>query len=150
MNIGKLLLVSALCHFSVNADAENIEGTFVPFKYGDFNQWITRSIKESGIIGGDTKTLYEIGPTQHINGNVAYTNKGGSPWATSNVYAKVSGITKTNNNLLIFIFYFLLGITFFFEVTVFFIVFCVFSFFSSAFFSPLSIPTSSTVKISAL
>ena len=60
MNISKLLLVSALCHFSINADAENIEGTFVPFKYGDFNQWITRSIKESGIIGGDTKTLYEI------------------------------------------------------------------------------------------
>lgn len=99
MNIGKLFLVSALCHFSINAYAENIEETFVPFKYGDFNQWITRSIKESGIIGGDTKTLYEIGPTQHINGNVAYTNKGGSPWATSNVYAKVSGITKTNNSV---------------------------------------------------
>ena len=79
--------------------AEEKEGTFVPFKYGDFNQWITRSIKESGIIGGDTKTLYEIGPQQHIDGNVAYTNKGGSPWATSNVYAKVSGITKTNNSV---------------------------------------------------
>ena len=79
--------------------AEEKEGTFVLFKYGDFNQWITRSIKESGIIGGDTKTLYEIGPQQHIDGNVAYTNKGGSPWATSNVYAKVSGITKTNNSV---------------------------------------------------
>ena len=99
MNIGKLFLVSALCHFSINAYAEIIEGTFVPLKYGDFNQWITRSIKESGIIGGDTKTLYEIGPTQHINGNVAYTNKGGSPWATSNDYEKVSGITKTNNSV---------------------------------------------------
>lgn len=71
-------------------------GKFVLFKYGDFNQWVTREVKESGIIGGDTKTLYEIGPTQTITGNIPYTNKGGSPWGTSNVMAKVSGITKTN------------------------------------------------------
>ena len=69
---------------------------FVPFKYGDFNSWVTRHGKESGIIGGDTKTLYEVGPTQSISGNEPYTNKGGSPWGTSNVMAKVSGITKTN------------------------------------------------------
>ena len=69
---------------------------FVPFKYGDFNSWVTRHVKESGIIGGDTKTLYEVGPTQSISGNEPYTNKGGSPWGTSNVMAKVSGITKTN------------------------------------------------------
>ena len=69
---------------------------FVPFKYGDFNSWVTRHVKESGIIGGDTKTLYEVGPTQRISGNEPYTNKGGSPWGTSNVMAKVSGITKTN------------------------------------------------------
>ena len=69
---------------------------FVPFKYGDFNSWVTRHVKESGIIGGDTKTLYEVGPTQSISGNEPYTNKGGSPWGTLNVMAKVSGITKTN------------------------------------------------------
>ena len=69
---------------------------FVPFKYGDFNSWVTRHVKESGIIGGDIKTLYEVGPTQSISGNEPYTNKGGSPWGTSNVMAKVSGITKTN------------------------------------------------------
>ena len=27
-------------------------------KFGDFDQWIVRNIKESGIIGGDTKQLY--------------------------------------------------------------------------------------------
>lgn len=95
MKSGRVLLLALLCAM-VNVKAENVEGTFVPFKYGDFNSWVTRDIKESGIIGGNTKTLYEIGPKQHITGNVAYTNKGGSPWATSNVYAKVSGITKTN------------------------------------------------------
>ncbi|MCM1476062.1 MAG: PCMD domain-containing protein [Muribaculaceae bacterium] len=63
-------------------------------KYGDFSQWITRNITESKIIGGKKKTLYEIGPTQTLNGNNPYINLGGSPWATCNVYAKVSGVVK--------------------------------------------------------
>ena len=37
--------------------------------YGDFEQWITRTIKESAVIGGKSKTLYEIGPTQTITGS---------------------------------------------------------------------------------
>lgn len=65
-----------------------------PIKFGTFDNWVTRNITESKIIGGNKKTLYEIGPTQTINGNIPYTNKGGSPWATSNVYAKVSGVVK--------------------------------------------------------
>ena len=68
-------------------------------KFGDFDQWIVRNIKESGIIGGDTKQLYEIGPDAVWNENKAYTNQGGSPWATSNVMAKVCGITKTNTSV---------------------------------------------------
>lgn len=67
--------------------------------YGDFSNWVTRDIKESGVLGGKVKTVYAIGPTRHIKGNVAYTNQGGSPWATSNVYAKVSGIVKASNTV---------------------------------------------------
>lgn len=66
-------------------------------KYGDMNQWVTRNIKESGVIGGNDKTVYEIGPSQTIDGAKAYTPLGGSPWATSNVYAKVMGVVKTSN-----------------------------------------------------
>ena len=58
-------------------------GKFVPFKYGNMDQWVTRSIKESGIIGGNQKTLYEVGPNMSLSGNNPYTNKGGSPWGTS-------------------------------------------------------------------
>lgn len=70
-------------------------------EFGDFERWLLRDIKESAIIGGETVTLYEIAPNAHWNKangkqNVAYTNQGGSPWATSNVYARVSGINKTN------------------------------------------------------
>lgn len=68
----------------------------VPIKFGDFDQWVTRNIKESAVIGGATKTIYEIGPTRTIDGAKAYT-PGSSPWATSNVYAKVMGVVKTSN-----------------------------------------------------
>ena len=49
------------------------------------------------MLGGKTKTVYEIGPSETINGAKPYVNKGGSPWATSNVYAKVVGIVKCSN-----------------------------------------------------
>lgn len=64
--------------------------------YGNFDQWITRNIKESAIIGGNTRTIYAIGPTATINGNKAYLGSGGSPWASSNVMAHVAGVYKTN------------------------------------------------------
>lgn len=68
-------------------------------KYSDFNQWITRDVKESKIIGGATKTLYEIGPTGTWDGKLPYVNQGGSPWGTSNVMAKVAGVVKTNSSV---------------------------------------------------
>lgn len=64
--------------------------------FSNFDSWITRSIKESILVGGKTRTLYEVGPTGSFNGAKAFTNQGGSPWANSNVYAKVAGIVKTN------------------------------------------------------
>ncbi|NCC10792.1 MAG: glycoside hydrolase xylanase [Bacteroidia bacterium] len=67
--------------------------------YGDMNQWVDRQIKESGVIGGQVKHVYEIAPTAVVTGDKAYTNLGGSPWATSNVMAKVAGITKTNTSV---------------------------------------------------
>lgn len=66
-------------------------------KYGDFENWVTRNVPESKIIGGKTKQLFEIAPDATINGAKPYSNQGGSPWATSNVMAKVCGITKGSN-----------------------------------------------------
>ena len=51
---------------------------FIP--KGNFENWTSQTIKESGIIGGNTVTLMHLG----------------SPWGSSNVWAKVSGVTKTN------------------------------------------------------
>lgn len=69
--------------------------TFEPIPYGDFSGWINREVKESKILGGKVKTAWEIGPEKRITtSNTPYKNMGGSPWATSNVYAKVAGIVK--------------------------------------------------------
>ena len=94
----RVLAVAMVLCFSMSMVAQST-GKVVPFKYGNMDNWVIRSVKESGIIGGAQKTLYEVGPSMAINGNTPYTNKGGSPWATSNVMAHVSGIYKTNNSV---------------------------------------------------
>ena len=84
----------------VLADGDGVTSeNVVPFAYGDMDNWIVREIHESGIIGGNTKWLYELGPSDTIVGNTAFRNMGGSPWATSNVMAKVSGVVKTNTSV---------------------------------------------------
>lgn len=91
-NARSVALAVMLCAL-LSAGAQKFE----PIRYGDFENWVTRNIKESGIIGGKHKTLYEIAPERTVDGNVAYVPAGGSPWGTSNVLAKVMGITKGSN-----------------------------------------------------
>lgn len=85
--------LTAVCVLSQNIKAETFE--LLPF--GDMNRWLIREVKESGIIGGNHKKVYEIAPDGTDTSGEPYTNRGGSPWATSNVLAKVTGITKTSN-----------------------------------------------------
>ena len=61
---------------TMNAGAAEKE---VLLPYGDMNRWTIRKIHESSIIGGKTKTLYEVGPNRTIEGNKPYVNGGGSP-----------------------------------------------------------------------
>ena len=91
LSVAALLAIAPLYGFA--------QEKVVPIKYGDMDQWIIRKVHESGVIGGITKLLYEIGPTKEIDGNKPYKNMGGSPWGTSNVMAKVVGIVKTNNSV---------------------------------------------------
>ena len=91
--IRRTIIAGCLLVFSLCGSALRLE----PIKYGDFSNWYTREIKESKIIGGKTKTVYEIAPKGHTTGNKPYSNLGGSPWATSNVYAKVAGVVKASN-----------------------------------------------------
>lgn len=94
MKLKNVFIPALCCSLSVC----NMRAQTEYLKYGDFDSWIVRNIKESGIIGGQTKQLYEIGPSAVWNNNNPYHNQGGSPWGTSNVMAKVCGITKTNTS----------------------------------------------------
>lgn len=89
-----MAIVSAM-FFLKTAAQERVE----PVLYGNMDHWVVRNIKESGIIGGSAKTLYEIGPSRTIDGNIPYKNMGKSPWATSNVMAKVMGVVKINQSV---------------------------------------------------
>ena len=89
----KIFLAALAVLFCQFVDAQKFE--LLPF--GDMNSWVTREIKESAIIGGDEKKVYAIGPNTTVRGAVPYRASGGSPWASSNVMARVAGITKTSN-----------------------------------------------------
>jgi hypothetical protein len=71
--------------------AERVE----PIPFGDMEHWTVRLIKESRLLGGNTKTLYCLAPTDTIRKNGPYIyGKNGNPWATSNAYANIIGIEK--------------------------------------------------------
>lgn len=91
-----ILILSLFCFLP--ATAQEKTGTLEPIPFGDFEQWTQRRIKESAIVGKDSVTVYEIDKEQTIHGNIPYINID-SPWATSNAFAKVMGIVKTNVNV---------------------------------------------------
>lgn len=87
-----LALAGLMSASALQVNADRVE----KIKYADFSNWFTRDITESKVIGGNHKLVYEIAPAGKSAGNVPYKNRGGSPWATSNIYARVSGITKAS------------------------------------------------------
>lgn len=69
--------------------------------YGTFDKWCTREIKESGLLGGQTKRLYEFyGNYENtFTGKTPYQAPSGYLWRTNNVLANIMGIVKTNNTV---------------------------------------------------
>ena len=85
-----IILGTSVLSMAQTTEKENEK--LIPF--GDFNSWMVRIIDESFVIGGNTKTLYEVAPVDTIRGDKPYISSTVSPWRTSNVMAKVSGVTK--------------------------------------------------------
>lgn len=76
---------------SAQAQTETVE----PFPFGDMDNWMVRVVNESFVIGGNTKYLYEITKGDTLRNNTPY-KRTVSPWATSTVMAKVSGVVKAS------------------------------------------------------
>ena len=75
----------------LGASAQKVE--LVPF--GDFENWTVRYIKESAILGGETRVNYVVAPKDTIRENAAY-DYSKTIWASSNAYAVVMGVTKVS------------------------------------------------------
>ena len=90
-HLSKIVLLAVLALVPSITHAQNTTEELLPF--GDMDQWLVRVVNESFIIGGKTKYLYEIAPGDTLKNNTPYVNTV-SPWATSTVMAKVSGVVK--------------------------------------------------------
>ncbi len=88
----KNVLITLGIFFTANLFAqEKIES----ISFGDMEHWMVREIKESGVIGGNTKYIYSLAKGDTLRNNTPYKNSS-SPWATSSVLAKVKGVTKAS------------------------------------------------------
>ncbi len=69
--------------------------------FGKFDRWSRREVKESGIIGGKTKHLYEFygNHVTVVTGKEPFKAPDGYFWRTNNVLAVVAGVVKTSNTV---------------------------------------------------
>lgn len=81
--------------FSYQAKAQEKPESTEPIPFGNMDKWKVRVVDESFIIGGNTKYLYEIMSGDTLKNNTPY-KRTLSPWATSTVMAKVSGVVKAS------------------------------------------------------
>ncbi len=89
------LTISLITLASLPASALRLE----KIKYADFSSWASRTLKDSGVIGGKEKTIYEVAPNKSVSGNKAFKDFADSPWETSSVYAKVMGVSKASGTV---------------------------------------------------
>lgn len=88
----QLLIIALAGCFGIQAQ------TIEPVPFGNMDNWVTRVIKESPLLGGHTQYVYAIAPSDTVEGSIAYVPKE-SPWGTSNVMANVMGVIKTSTTV---------------------------------------------------
>ena len=85
--------------FCIPSSAQNRTVEFLT-EYGTLDFWSVREVRESGLIGGKTKYLYEFfGDRDTLRTREPFTAPEGYLWRTNNVIAVVAGVTKTNNTV---------------------------------------------------
>ena len=85
----------------VNLRAQTAETVALINEYGKFDNWSRREVKESAMIGGHVKHLYEFYGNQEtvVTGKTPFTAPSDYLWRTNNVLAIVAGVVKTNNTV---------------------------------------------------
>ena len=101
MNFKRLFCLAALFAAGLDMSAQDDVVQKIN-EFGKFDSWCQREIKESSLIGGKTKYLYEFygNPSDTLrNGKEPFVAPEGYLWRTNNVLAVVAGIVKTNNTV---------------------------------------------------
>ena len=103
MRLTRIFGLSLLAALSLCADLKaQSEVVNLINEYGKFDSWCRREIKESALIGGQTKMLYEFygNPEEiHKTGKEPFKAPKDYLWRTNNVLAVVAGVVKTNNTV---------------------------------------------------
>lgn len=97
----RLFALSMIAYASISAYGQDDSIRKIN-SHGTFDNWCVREIKESGIIGGKTKYLYEFygNPSDTlITGKKPFEAPEEYLWRTNNVLAVVAGVVKTNNTV---------------------------------------------------
>lgn len=69
-------------------------------EYGSFDNWSVREVKESSILGGNVKHLYEFyGDMDTVRTKEPFSAPADYLWRTNNVLAVIAGVTKTNTTV---------------------------------------------------
>ncbi|MFI3314158.1 MAG: PCMD domain-containing protein [Rikenellaceae bacterium] len=93
--VKRVIALSSMFGGAISSLYGQQEGDIIPVKYGDMEQWLTRKVEESFVIGGADKEVYEIEPHRTMLVNTAF-KPDSSQWATSSVYAHVTGVHKAS------------------------------------------------------
>lgn len=97
------LFALSLCAFFYAASGLGAQESIVRKinEVGRFDNWCVREVKESGLIGGQTKYLYEFYGDQDtlVTGKTPFKAPEDYLWRTNNVLAIVAGVVKTNNTV---------------------------------------------------
>ena len=93
-----LFITSIFLTINVNAQQSVVDAIN---RVGTFDSWSMRQVKESAIIGGATKILYEFYGNQEsvFTGKTPFSAPDGYLWRTNNVLAIVAGVVKTNTTV---------------------------------------------------
>ncbi len=103
MRLTRLFVLSALSFLYAVTNAYGQDSVVEKINdYGTFDRWCVREIKESGLIGGNTRYLYEFygSPSDTLrSGKTPFEAPEDYLWRTNNVLAVVAGVVKTNNTV---------------------------------------------------
>lgn len=87
--------VFIFCIFSFVLHSQSYKKILLPL--ADFENWHTRVVRESFVVGGDSCDVFYIAPQARTTAKGKLNSR--TPWASSNVYAEAFGVTKVNVNV---------------------------------------------------